>query len=82
MTYYKATNTGKGFITHSENEENHIAGYPSDIWITENISWAERVGAIPLTKEEAQSMVDESISGLVYPERHLKFGQPIVITLP
>jgi hypothetical protein len=82
MAYYKASKTGKGFITHSENEENHIAGYPSDIWITENISWAHRVGAIPLTKEEAQSIIDESISGLVYPERHLKSGQPIVITLP
>ncbi len=82
MAYYKANNTGKGFITHSENEVNHIAGYPGNIWITENTSWANRVGAILLTKEEAQSIVDEAVSGLVHHERHANAGQAIVVTLP
>jgi len=36
MKYYVATNTGKGFITHEENEANHIAGYPADVYVYNN----------------------------------------------
>ena len=32
MAYYTATNTGKGFITHADNESAHVAGYPGDVW--------------------------------------------------
>jgi len=62
MKYYVATNTGKGFITHEENEANHIAGYPADVYVTENTTWAARVGATEKTKEEAQSLVDTEIA--------------------
>jgi ABC-type nitrate/sulfonate/bicarbonate transport system substrate-binding protein len=70
MTYYHAINTGKGFITHEENESAHIAGHPGDIWITENSAWASRVGAVEKTKEEAQALVDASLEGTAYPDNH------------
>jgi V8-like Glu-specific endopeptidase len=82
MAYYAAVNTGKGFITHEENELAHIAGYPGDIWVTENTTWASRVGAISKTKEEAQALVDATISGSVYPEDHPNAGEQVVVTLP
>lgn len=83
MAYYHAINTGKGFITHEENQFNHIAGYPGDVWVTENTTWAARVGAVEKTKEEAQALVDEAIANMVYPENHpTSSGEPVVITLP
>lgn len=82
MAYYQATNTGVGVITHEDNEAAHVAGYPADIWVTENTAWATRVGAVSKTKEEAQALVDASIAGQVYPEGSENEGQQIVITLP
>jgi hypothetical protein len=82
MAYYVAVNTGKGFITHEENESAHIAGYAGDVWVTENTAWALRVGATPKTKIEAQALVDAVILGLVYPEGHPQAGEQIVVTLP
>jgi hypothetical protein len=82
MAYYVAVNTGKGFITHEENESAHIAGYPGDVWVTENTTWASRVEATSKTQAEAQALVDASILGSVYPEGHENAGQQVVITLP
>lgn len=82
MAYYVAVNTGKGFITHAENESAHIAGYPGDVWVTENTTWASRVGATSKTKTEAQALVDTVISGSVYPEGHPNAGEQVVVTLP
>lgn len=82
MKYFQAQNTGKGFITHQDNELAHISGYPADIWITENVTWAARVGAVEKTKAEAQALVDAAVSGSVYPERHPEEGQQVVVTLP
>jgi hypothetical protein len=56
--YYQAENTGKGFITHQDNETAHISGYPGNIWVTENATWAQRVNAAEKTREEAQAIVD------------------------
>ena len=85
MAYFHAVNTGKGFITHEENESAHISGHPGDVWTTENTAWATRVGAISKTKEEAQSLVDASLEGQVYPDDHedesLR-GQQITYILP
>jgi len=61
MKYYVAENTGKGFITHEENESNHIQGFPANVYATENASWASRVGATEKTKVEAQSLVDTAV---------------------
>ena len=82
MAYYHAINTGKGFITHEDNELEYISGHPGDIWVTENSAWASRVGAVEKTKEEAQALVDASVFGLVYEEGHPNEGEQIVLTLP
>lgn len=82
MAYFQATNTGKGFITHPENEAAHVAGYPGEIWVTENTTWASRVGAVSKTKVEAQALVDSAIAGSVYPEGHPNAGEQVVLTLP
>jgi len=62
MKYYTAINTGKGFITHKDNEYSPISGYPGDVYVTENSVWATRVEAEEKTKEEAQSIVDTEVS--------------------
>ncbi len=61
LKYYQAQNYGKGFITHEDNEFKHISGYPGDIYVTENDIWAQRVGATELTKDQAQSIVDQAV---------------------
>jgi hypothetical protein len=82
MAYYHAINSGKGFITHEDNELAHVSGHPGNIWVTENSTWAARVGATEKTKEEAQALVDAGISGSVYPEGHENAGEQVVYTLP
>ena len=67
MHYYYAINTGKGFITYEDNSSSLIMGYPGNIWVTENIAWAERVGAEEKTKEEAQDIVNNAILYDPYP---------------
>ena len=57
MAYYHAVNTGKGFITHTDNESAHVAGYPGDVWVTENTTWATRVSATSKTQEEATKIM-------------------------
>ena len=61
--YYNAENTGKGFITHEDNELAHIKGYPGNIWVTENTAWATRHGLSEITRLEAQTLVNIAISG-------------------
>ena len=61
--YYNAENTGKGFITHADNELSHISGYPGNVWLTENTAWAARHGLSEITRLEAQTLVNIAISG-------------------
>ena len=75
--YYNAENTGKGFITHEDNELAHISGYPGNVWVTENTAWAARHGLAELSKLNAQTNVNTAISGSVDDE-----GNQIVINLP
>ena len=82
MAYFVAENTGKGFITHADNEAAHIAGFPANVWVTENSAWAQKVGAVEKTKAEAQALVDADLVGKVYPEKHPQAGQQVVVTLP
>jgi hypothetical protein len=82
MAYFVAENTGKGFITHEDNEATHVASFPANVWVTENSAWAQRVGAVEKTKSEAQALVDAAIAGQVYPERHPQAGQQIIVELP
>lgn len=80
--YYQAENYGHGFITHEDNEYEHVAGYPGNVWVTKNEIWAQRIQALELTKEQAQALVDQAISGSVYFPEHSQAGQQIVIELP
>ena len=67
LKYYHAINTGKGFITHTDNEFFFIKSHPGDIWTTENTTWATRVGAIEKTFSEAQALVSSSLDGSNFP---------------
>ena len=75
--YYQTENTGRGFITHEDNELAHIGGYPGNIWVTENTEWAARHGLTEMTKTTAQNIVNTAISGSVNEE-----GLQIMIALP
>ena len=75
--YYQAENTGKGFITHGDQELAQISGYPGDVWVTENTAWAARHSLAEMTKMTAQTIVNTAISGSVDDE-----GNQIVINLP
>lgn len=79
LKYYQIENWGEGFITHEDMELAHIAGYPGNIWITTNTQWAQRVGAVEKTKEEAQAIVDAEISNNWQPREPI---EPPVIILP
>ena len=84
--YYEKENTGKGFITHTDNELSHVSGYPGNVWVTENTAWAVRVGAVEKTKIEAQTLVNIAISGSLIDENGLPTtgsdGTQLVINLP
>ena len=75
--YYQAENTGKGFITHGDQELAHISGYPGDVWVTEITAWAARLNLVEMTKLTAQTIVNTAISGSVDED-----GNQIVINLP
>ena len=84
--YYNAENTGKGFITHEDNELSHISSYPGNVWVTENTAWAVRVGAVEKTKIEAQTLVNSAISGSLVDSNGFPTtgsdGTQLVINLP
>ena len=84
--YYEKENTGKGFITHTDNELSHVAGYPGNIWVTENTAWAVRVGAVEKTKIEAQTIVNAAISGSLVDSSGLpttgSYGTQVILNLP
>ena len=75
--YYEAVNTGKGFITHEDNQLGHISGYPGNVWLTENTAWVARLGISEITRIEAQTLVNTAISGSVDEN-----GDQVVINLP
>ena len=75
--YYEAENTGKGFITHEDNELAHVSGYPGNVWVTENTAWAARHTLVEMNKVTAQTLVNTAISGSVDED-----GDQIVINLP
>jgi hypothetical protein len=55
MGYYFVQNDGqKDFITHEENEASYIFNFCNELYITDNVEWANRVGANETTKEAAQ----------------------------
>jgi hypothetical protein len=65
LRYYIIVNTGeKDFVTYEENQTSLVSGYPADVWVTENTEWAQRVGAVKTTKEDAQTRLNEYIDYL------------------
>lgn len=75
--YYQAENTGKGFITHEDNELSHITGYPGNIWLTDNTAWAARHGLSEITRLQAQTAVNVAISGSLDED-----GNQTILNLP
>ena len=62
MPYYYVQHTcRKGFVTHEDNEANHVSNYHGDVWITSGSAWAARVGATEETKAQAQARTDAAI---------------------
>jgi hypothetical protein len=82
MAYFIAENTGEGFITHEDNELAQVLGFPANVWVTENRVWAERVGAVEKTKEEAQALVDAELDGIIIRWDMPNAGQKPVVILP
>ena len=68
--YCTATNTGKGFITHAEQENinNPLTpiSYPSNVWQVEDNTtgqaWITRVNGVSKTKAEAQTLVNTVVT--------------------
>ena len=75
--YYQTENTGKGFITHEDNELAHISGYPGNVWVTENTAWAAKHSLVEMEKVTAQTIVNTTISGSVDEN-----GDQIILNLP
>ena len=83
MHYYEITNPGtKGWITHEDNELAHIAEYPGNIFVTENTTWAARVGATEKTYEEAQAICNAVIDEAKNQWVSGSGPEPQYITLP
>ena len=66
--YCTATNTGKGFITHDEQENANplnAKGFPGNVWGVEDNAtgqaWQTKVSGVVKTKDEAQAIVDTEV---------------------
>jgi hypothetical protein len=77
MKYYEGKSTGKGFITHEDNEVGHIKDIGFDLWMTENWRWAHFRGLDEISAEDAQLKIDLAIYG-----EEDENGDQIVFTLP
>jgi hypothetical protein len=83
MGYYFIQNDGqKDFITHEENEASYIFNFCNELYITDNVEWANRVGANETTKEAAQEYVDAVTFGQVYGEESSTPGEPVILIVP
>ena len=67
--YCTATNTGKGFITHAEQENSaplKARGYPGNVWQVEDNTtgqaWITKVNGVSKTKAEAQTLVNTAVT--------------------
>ena len=61
FNYCVATNTGKGFITHTDSRKFWISGQPGNVWVAtdcvESRHWVARNNGTSKTKTEAQAIV-------------------------
>ena len=65
FNYCVATNTGKGFITHTDSRKFWIRGYPGNVWVCDDIPesryWVARNSGSVKTKSQAQTIVTDII---------------------
>ena len=65
FNYSVATNTGKGFITHTDSRKFWIGGYPANVWVCadmmESRMWVARNNGVSKTKSEAQALVTADV---------------------
>lgn len=96
--YCTATNTGKGFITHAEQENEqplNAKGFPGNVWIVNDNAtgrnWLTKVNGVLKTKAEAQALVDAEITAQqaawdALPEdsyeKQYPHDRPTAVTLP
>ena len=92
FNYSVATNTGKGFITHTDSRKFWIRGYPANVWVCadmmESRLWVARNNGVSKTKDQAQALVTTEIEAAQaawdaetdeYKYRH---SRPTEITIP
>ena len=92
FNYSVSTNTGKGFITHTDSRKFWIRGYPANVWVCADIMesrlWVARNNGVSNTKDQAQALVTTEVEAAQaawdsetdeYKDRHLR---PADITLP
>ena len=64
-TYCVASNTGKGFFTHTDRNNFYLSGHPGDVWAVGNnaagISWINRIEGTAKVKADAQAIVDAKV---------------------
>jgi uncharacterized protein YrrD len=66
FNYSVSTNTGKGFITHTDSRKFWIRGYPADVWVCadmmESRMWVARNNGVSKTKDQAQTLVTNDVN--------------------
>ena len=65
FNYCVATNSGKGFITHTDSRKFWITGHPGNVWVCDDIpesrDWVARNSGSVKTKSQAQTIVTDII---------------------
>ena len=88
--YCKVKNYGRGFITAENRFAFEISGHPNDTWVVQDNAagqrWIDDQRADAFAnKAAAQTALDASIAGDVYPADHpveAERGQQVTHTLP
>ena len=66
FNYCVATNTGKGFITHTDSRKFWISGQPGNVWVCDDIpesrDWVARNSGTVKTKAQAQAIVTTEVT--------------------
>ena len=92
--YGTATNTGKGFFTHTDRLNFFLRGHPGDVWVVGNSEkgalWLAEKNGVEKTKTEAQAIVTAEVEAAQAAWDSLSDAEkekpnnsrPITITLP
>ena len=93
FNYCVATNSGVGFITHTDHRKFDISGYPGNVWVCDDIPesrhWVTRNSGSVKTKSQAQTIVTNIVDDakdawddLSDEDKAASYGRPATITLP